>query len=228
MILAAHQPAYLPWLGYLDRIARSDAFVFLDTVQFEKNSFTNRNRVKTPQGPAWLTIPVKVKGHTHSTMQELQIDNAQNWKIKHLKTLKMNYSKAPMFAERWPKLEELYARPFDLLSDLCFEHLAFWLAELGVSRRVVRARDLKARSLKSELILDLCSELGANEYLSGPFGKDYLDEKAFQAAGVAVSYHEFKSPEYPQLYGPFVPNLGVVDLWMNAADPSSILARKVS
>lgn len=225
MIMAAHQPAYLPWLGYFDRIARSDAFVFLDTVQFEKNSFTNRNRVKTPQGPAWLTIPVKVKGHTHSTMQELMIDNTQNWKIKHLKTLKMNYSKAPLFAARWPKLEELYDRPFELLSDLCFEHLGFWLRELGVSRRIVRARDLQVRSAKSDLILELCGKLGADEYLSGPFGKDYLDDAEFQAAGVKVRYHDYKAPEYPQLYGPFVPNLGIVDLWMNTDDFSAIVKK---
>src|ERR1035437_4150954 len=103
MILTAHQPAYLPWLGYFDKIIKSDIFVYLDTVQFEKNSFTNRNKVKTPQGAAWLTVPVKIKGHIGKTMMEIEIDNSQDWRKKHLNTIFMNYKKAARF-------EECYAR----------------------------------------------------------------------------------------------------------------------
>src|SRR5690349_7924911 len=107
MLLSAHQPAYLPWLGYFDKIRRCDVFVYLDTVQFEKNSFTNRNKVKTAQGPLWLTVPVRSKGHLSSTLQELELDPAQRWRHKHLKTLREAYAKAPHFEARFERMERL-------------------------------------------------------------------------------------------------------------------------
>lgn len=96
MILSIHQPAYLPWLGYFDRIARSDKFVYLDNVQFERNSFINRNRIKTANGPIWLTIPVRLKEHFNKTIADIEIDARQNWKRKHLRSIEQNYRHAPV------------------------------------------------------------------------------------------------------------------------------------
>ena len=214
-MLCAHQPAYLPWLGYFDRIRRCELFVFLDNVQFERNSFTNRNRIKTPQGPQWLTVPVLQKGHLSSDMRETRIDNTQRWRERHLRSIAQNYRRAPRFEENFPKLEQLLAQPQELLADMCFEQLAFWLGELGIRARVVRASSLPPMRRKSELVLDLCRHFGADHYLSGPLGRDYLDEPAFAAHGIALSYHQFQPLPYPQLHGEFVPGLAVLDWWMN-------------
>ena len=106
MILSAHQPAYLPWLGYFDKIIKSDVFVFLDTVQFEKNSFINRNKIKTPQGSVWLTVPVKLKGHLDVPLLKIEIDHKINWQKNHLKSIYLNYKKAPHYKEGYFKIEE--------------------------------------------------------------------------------------------------------------------------
>ena len=219
MRLSAHQPAYLPWLGYLDRIRRADVFVFLDTVQFEKNSFTNRNRIKSQQGPLWLTVPVRSRGHLEGTLKDLAIDDSRDWRKKHLGSISASYSRAPEFRDLFPALEEQIRARHELLADLCHEQLLFWLARLGITTRVVRASSLEVRSAKSELILELCRILGATSYLSGPLGKDYLQEEDFARASVAVEYHHYETPPYPQLHGAFVPRLSVVDFLMNCKTP---------
>lgn len=215
MILSAHQPAYLPWLGYFDKLLRSDVFVFLDNVQYEKNSFINRNRIKTPQGPIWLTVPVKTKGHTHSTLRDTEIDHSQNWKAKHLNAIRLNYSKAPRFADSFPKLQALYEEEDCLLADMCFRHLQFWLKELGAKKTVVRASTLDIDSKKSDLVYDLCRHFRADHYISGALGRDYLEEEKFAEGGIRIEYQSYRHPAYAQLHGDFLPGMGIVDLWMN-------------
>lgn len=220
MILSAHQPAYLPWLGYFDKIARADVFVYLDTVQFEKNSFINRNQIKTPQGALWLTIPVKTKGHTSGSLRTTEIDDSQPWRTKHLKSIEMNYRKAARFDECFPKIEVLLNMPESNLANYCFHQLRFWLDELGIDTRIVRSSELPIASLKSDLVLDLCQHFGAQHYLSGALGRDYLVEKDFSKAGITIEYQSFKSPIYPQLWGDFIPYLGILDWWMSGAELS--------
>lgn len=215
MILSAHQPAYLPWLGYFEKLIRSDVFVFMDTVQYEKNSYINRNRIKTAQGPIWLTIPVKSKGHITSSLLETEIDNRQHWKEKHLKSIWLNYKKAPRFDYCYPRLETLYAEEDELLADLCFRHLAFWLEEINVERRIVRLGTLPIDSRKSDLVFDICKYFGADRYISGALGMNYLDENKFDAAGIRIEYQVYKQPVYQQLHGEFMPNLSILDFWMN-------------
>lgn len=215
VVLSAHQPAYLPWLGYFDKIARADVFVFLDTVQFEKNSFINRNKIKTAQGPQWLTIPVRVKGHIQASLRETLTDDMQPWRSKHLKSLEMNYRKAPRFRECFPIIEQLLATPESNLAELCWQQLRFWVTEFRMNTRMVRASELPITSRKSQLILDLCQHFGAEKYLSGALGKNYLDEDRFAASGIAIEYQDFQHPTYPQLWGNFEPYMGIVDYWMN-------------
>jgi hypothetical protein len=220
MRLSAHQPAYLPWLGYFDKIARVDVFVFLDTVQFEKNSFINRNQIKTPQGPLWLTIPVKTKGHMSGSLRTTMIDDSQPWRSKHLKSIEMNYRKAPRFEECFPKFRDLLNMPESNLATLCLHQLRFWLDELGINgTRIVRSSELPITSTKSDFVLDLCRYFGARQYLSGALGRDYLVDADFSKAGIAVEYQRFKCSVYPQLWGEFAPNLGVLDWWMNTSEP---------
>lgn len=215
MILSIHQPAYLPWLGYLDRIALSDCFVFLDTVQFEKNSYTNRNKIKTSTGPLWLTVPVKQQGHLEKKLTEIEIDNSQNWRAKHLRSIEHSYRRASNFVTCYPKLASCFSESETLLADLCFKQLLFWLKEFNITTPVVRASDLQVNGKKSDLVLAICQHLGAKGYLSGPQGRDYLDVSSFESNGVDVSFHEFAHPVYPQLHGDFLPAMSVVDYWMN-------------
>lgn len=220
MKLSIHQPAYLPWMGYFDKIALTDHHVFLDSVQFEKNSFSNRNRIKTQNGALWLTIPVKLKGHSSSTLSSTQIDNSQNWKARHLKSIWMNYKRAPRFDSCYPKLEKLFSTQHDLLSELCYEQLLFWLKELEIRVSVTRSSTLGISSQKSELILDLCKHFHSTQYLSGELGKNYLLEEDFAAAGIEIQYQKFVTAHYPQLHGEFIPNLSVLDQWMNSENPN--------
>lgn len=222
MILTAHQPAYLPWLGYWDKLIRSDVFIFLDSVQYEANSFINRNKIKTANGPIWLTIPVKTKGHLSSTLQETQIDHSRNWKKKHLNSIFLSYKKAPRFDLCYSKLEQLYQIDCELLADWCFEQLQFWLKELQIQRSIVRSQTLPLESQKSQLILDLCQQFGASHYISGALGQDYLEVEQFQAAGIAVEFQHYQHPIYPQLHGAFLPYMGIIDLWMNTDNFSII------
>lgn len=215
MILAAHQPAYLPWLGYLDKIARADIFVYLDMVQYEKNSFINRNKIKTAQGAQWLTIPVFTSGYLNSNLLDLRIDNSRSWQIKHLKSIEMNYKKSQFFAEKFPMIQNLMTNPEHLLVELCWRQLQFWLSEFSIKTEIIRLSELEVTSSKSDLILHICEALGANHYLSGPFGKAYLNLPDFSAAGINVSYQNFIYPIYPQLYGDFESHLSAIDALFN-------------
>jgi hypothetical protein len=222
MIVSIHQPAYLPWLGYFDKIIKSDIFVYLDTVQLEKNSYSYRNKIKTPQGSTWLTVPLKMKGHTGSTIKNIAIDNSQQWKKKHLKNIFFNYKKSPFFDDLYTKIELLYKDDFDLFSDLSYHHLLFWLDELNIKTKIIKSSDLDISSKKSELILDLCQNFKADKYISGALGRDYLDEDIFKENGVVVEYQDYQHPAYQQLNGDFLPYMGIIDFWMNSHNTNLI------
>jgi hypothetical protein len=224
MLLTIHQPAYIPWLGYFDRIARSDMFIFLDNVQFERNSFINRNRVKTANGPIWLTVPVRLDAHFGKTIAKIEIDERRDWRRKHLRSIEQSYRRAAGFAENFERLAATYVPKVSKLCELCFDQLGFWLRELEISTRIARASELPVSGQNSERILNLCKYVGASTYLSGPLGRGYLREDQFSAAGIQVRYHDYVHPQYPQLYGDFVPALGIVDYWMNC--PGAALFRK--
>ena len=218
MIISIHQPAYLPWLGFFDKINRSDIFIYLDTVQLEKNSYTCRNKIKTPQGSTWLTIPLITKGHTANSIGDIRIDNSQNWKKKHLKNIFFNYKKAKFFDELYPKIELLFKENFDLFSDLAYQHMVFWLNEFDIQTKIVKSSTLDIETKKSDLVLDLCSNFKASKYLSGALGKGYLNESMFDQHGIQIEYQDYSHPVYQQLNGEFLPYMGIVDFWMNTHD----------
>ena len=172
MIVSIHQPAYLPWLGYFDRIAKSDIFIFLDTVQFERNSFTNRNRIKTANGPIWLTVPVLLRGHLAKKLSEIEIDERQDWRGKHLRSIEQNYRRAAGFADRFDRLKVQYDLVASGLADFCFAQLQFWLRELAIGTRIVRASEQAVAGSKSELVMSLCRNAGATTYFPGRLAGD--------------------------------------------------------
>ncbi|MDR2438718.1 MAG: WbqC family protein [Planctomycetaceae bacterium] len=222
MILSAHQPAYLPWLGYLHKIAICDIFVILDDVQFEKNSFTNRNKIKTPQGEHWLTIPVQNKSHLEKVISQLEIDNKTSWRDKHRKTISQIYKKAPFYKEFADWLEKIYSQEWTNLVDLTEQMNDHFLKQIGITTKLIRQSELNCSKKKQELILELCEKTKADIYISGSLGKNYIDPQYFTDHGIRIYFQEYHHPAYPQLYGEFLPYMSCLDLLMNVGEKQAL------
>ena len=219
MIVTAHQPAYLPWLGLLHKAALADVFVLVDTVQFEKGSFINRNRLRSPEGWRWLTVPVLAKGHTSTDMRSLRIA-PRPWARKHRTALHMFYGRAPFFAEHAPFLEDLYRHDWELMVDLCEHVLLYLFRAFDIDARLVRGSSLGLSGAKSELVLDLCRKTGARTFIFGALGRRYAEIDAFTAEGISVAFQDYQHPSYPQAYPGFVPGMTALDLLMNVGPRS--------
>ncbi len=215
MILTAHQPAYLPWLGYFHKIALADELVILDSVQFEKSSFTNRNKIKTSNGPAWLTIPVEMKGHLDKNINEIGIDNNINWRKKHWNSILLNYKKAPFFNEYAGFFEHYYSNESSNLAEFIETSTTIFLKELEITIPIKKLSDLNIASKKQQLIVDLCKTTGANAFVFGALGKNYADESIYTANNIAIYFQEYKHPVYEQQWGDFAPYMGIVDALFN-------------
>ncbi|MEJ5359484.1 MAG: WbqC family protein [Desulfobacterales bacterium] len=218
-IASVHQPGYLPWAGYFAKMMQADVFCHLDNVQFTKNGWQNRNRIKTGRGGQWLTVPVR---HRHpQTIAEVEIDGRTDWARKHLQSLRTNYGRSPFFATVFPALEEVLSRPWRRLLELNLALIEVLRGFLGLEARpAFLASSLPARAEPTERLIDLCRAAGADAYLAGAGALDYLDFARFQAAGIRVLLQRFRPPVYPQRFGAFVPQLSVVDL-LFACGPES-------
>lgn len=221
MILTAHQPTYLPWLGLFHKIALSDIFIYLDNVQFEKNSFTNRNKIKTANGPLWLTVPVLAKGHFNKTIKDLEIDNSKDWRVSHWKSIYLNYKKAPYFNKYAAFFEDVYKKEWRRLTDLNEYMLKWFLKELRIKTEYCKASESNFQGHKSDLVLNMCEKLGANLYIFGALGKDYAREEDFVKEGVKIYFQDYNHPRYPQLWGnDFSPFMSIIDLFFNCGSKS--------
>jgi hypothetical protein len=221
MIVSIHQPQFMPWLGYFDKIHKCDTFVFLDTVQFKKNEFQNRNKIKTAQGWMWLTVPVSYKYPQH--LDEVMINNVMDWRKKHLTSLTINYQRSTYFHTFFPDLKQFYTQHAETIAEINSESIIMLLKSLGVGKDTVFASALgDLPDEPSERLAAICAAIGADTYLSGAGGKTYLDPKPFNSRGIKVVFQEFRHPVYPQLYGDFIPNLSLLDLIFNCG-PHSLL-----
>jgi len=220
MILTGHQCVYLPWLGLFHKIALSDAYIYLDTVQYLKKDWNNRNKIKTIQGGIWLTVPVQTKGKFNQTLKEVQIDNSVNWRKKHWQSIRLNYSKAPYFNCYAGFFEEIYQHEWDYLNDLNKTILMFLLEELKIKVDFIDSDKLNLVGEKSDLVLDMCLKTKADTYIFGTLGKDYADVNKFNENGVKVIFQEYKHPEYKQQFGKFEPYMSVIDLLFNCGNDS--------
>lgn len=228
MIVSISQPAYLPWLGYFDRIAKSDVAIVLDNVMLERSSktrFTNRNKVRTTEGWTWLTVPVKTAGLGQPLICDVELDTEQSWADKHFRSLVQSYSRAPHFAEHRDWFENFYNQPMTHLAPLLRESTTYLLDTLGIKTPLLYSSEMNVAGQKSELVLNLCKHAGATTYLSGPLGRDYLDATSFEAAGIGLEFHDYEHPVYPQLYTGFEPYMSIVDLLFNCGDASQQILR---
>jgi hypothetical protein len=212
--VSAHQPAYLPWLGLLHKAALADTFVLVDTVQFERDSFINRNKLRSPEGWRWLTVPVLTKGHMQSRMNELRIA-PRGWARKHWTSFQMFYGRTPFFGKHAAFLEDLYAQPWERLVDLCEHILRYLFQAFEIDARLVRASTLSISGTKSDLILDICGKTGASTFVFGALGRAYAQINTFHAAGIRVVFQDYHHPTYRQAYRGFEPGMNAFDLLMN-------------
>lgn len=219
------QPSYLPWLGYFDQINRADVFVFYDDVQYDKNGWRNRNRIKTPQGWQWITVPVITRNRFGAPISDVEIDNKTLWAAKHLKTLVQNYSKSPYFKEYIRLFKAIYSREWSRIAGLDIALIKSISEVLGINTKFATSSELNLEGDRLERLLKICTKFGADRYLTGESAKDYMDEGVFSSHGVEVEYQNYRHPVYPQLYGEFISHLSVVDLLFNCGPESlSVIA----
>ena len=220
MILTAHQPVYLPWLGLFHKIALADHFCIFDVAQYQKKDFNNRNKIKTSSGPIWLTVPVESKNHFEKRIDDIKIIN-NGWNRKHFKSIDLAYKKAPFYKNYIDEIESLLVNAqYETLSELNYAVLLFSLETLKIKVPITRASELSIEGAKSDLVLDMCKKLGAEVYIFGALGKDYADVNSFLDEGVSPWFQDYAHPVYPQQHGKFEPYMSILDLFFNMGPDS--------
>jgi hypothetical protein len=226
MIVAAHQPHYMPWLGYLDKLAKADLFVVMDDLQYEAQNFQNRQRIKLHGGAQWLTVPLE-RGTQADRICDKRIDNSgsrrQHWQRRTWLTLEINYRRAPYFARYADALHAVYSHTWVSLLELDMHMLELARRWFDIRTPIVRASSLGLEGQKTERIIDMCGKLGARCYLSGGGGSTgYLDVERMGRAGIGLIWQHFQHPRYEQRYPEvgFVSHLSFLDLLFNRGDAS--------
>jgi hypothetical protein len=212
MTLSAHQPAYLPYLGYFDKMVRADIFVILDDVQFERNSFINRNLIRVGDEAIWLTVPLKMRGHLGKVIRQMEVIDDNEWVRYHLTKIEEGYEKAPFFWE----MPEVVFNHVRHIGYGGIGEINFWAAHiLEQEEKCYLQSEIGVHGEKQELVLNLCRHFGADKFLFGALGRDYVDVEYFRANGVEPLFQDFTCPVYPQMGTGFIPNLSVIDALFN-------------
>ena len=228
MILTAHQPSYLPWLGLFAKIEKSDIFVYFDIVSYSKWDWSSRNKIRNQKSWMWLTVPVLTEGKHDQIFTEVKIDNKKRWARKHWTSISMNYSRAPFFSSYENFFRDVYETEWNYLSELD-EHITKYLMEsLGIKTKFVKAStSLQLEGKKSSLVLDMCKKMNASTIIFGGEGKNYAQVEDFESVGIEVIFQEYEHPVYPQIHGEFMPNMSIIDLLFNCGPKSlDILSQK--
>lgn len=216
MRVAIHQPQFLPWLGYLDKIDRADLFVVLDNVQFKKNEWQNRNRIRTAQGWQWLTVPVL--HHFGQKLSDVRINPQEDWRGKHVRAIELHYRHAPCRERFQEGLRQIYHRPWERLTALNLAVLEWLLGAFGIKTPLRLASDMTLRDDPTDRLIDICRTVGATHYLAGAGAAGYMDLPRFDASGIVLEVQDFRHPIYPQCYEPFVPGMAAIDLLFTCGD----------
>ncbi len=226
MIVAIHQPQYLPWLGYFHKMLTADAFCYLDNVQYKKNEWQNRNRIRTHRGWQWLTVPVRYR--FPAPINAVAIDNSSNWRHKHLQALRTHYRRAPYFEQTIALFEEVYGRLWESLTLLNLELIGRLRQILGLEAKpALCASTLTCAEEPTQRLIDICRAMGADTYLAGPGAAGYMEGSRFAQCGIRVITQSFEHPVYTQVYAGFEPRLSIVDLIFNCGPQSAgILMRQ--
>ena len=218
MVVAIHQPEHLPWLGFFNKMANADEFIVLDNVQYCKRNFQNRNRILVNGVGTYISVPVELEKYREKTIADMEIysDSVVPWKSKYLKMIEYNYKHHPFFGEYFPFFEDLVEKDITNLCQFNMEIIQFFAQQLQIVTKIVMASSLAPQGRKSDLILDISKRAGANVYLSGSAGRNYMDLPKYYEDGVEVWFNDFEHPVYHQKGSDtFVSHLSVLDLLMN-------------
>jgi hypothetical protein len=214
MIITIHQPEYFPYLGFFDRLLKSDVLVLLDDVQFQRG-YINRNRVRTPEGWQWLTVPVIGHGRLNP-INSIQIDPNINWQEQHCKILELNYGRAAHFHDFFPAIKKILTQNWQTISDLDIALLKELFEIFNIKIKIEKSSALKTEGKSTELLISICKALGGDTYLSGPGGKNYMDMDLFDKANIKVTFQDFVHPIYKQQFaGEFQPYMACIDYLFN-------------
>ncbi|WP_421773546.1 WbqC family protein [Gracilimonas sp.] len=217
-VVGIHQPNFLPWLGFFDKIAKSDVFVLIDNVQFVKGHICNRNKIKNNQSEAvWITVPVSHEKGTDVNFNRLPLAYEQNWGTGIINQIRGSYGGAPYFDRYMEKLSYYFIESeYDSLGALNIALIKFCCQELGISTKLEIASQIDEEfGTNNDLNIGICKYFDADTYLSGQGAKKYNDEDQFEKAAIKLKYQQFDHPEYKQLFEGFIPNLSVIDLLIN-------------
>jgi len=222
--VAIIQPLYLPWCGFFEMIATSDAYVAFDHVQFDKTSWQQRNRLKGANGPFYISVPILKDKFIGNRICDKRIDYSKSWRIKHVRSLELWYKKAPYFNQYFPELKAKIEMGMENIADLNVSLIRLLLRFLGIEREVIRSSELPlgndSNLGKNERVINLMKTIGANQYYEGASGRNFIDPKKFEAEGMSVSFQSYRHPIYPQQHKGFFPYMSVVDLLFNCGEKS--------
>ena len=223
MIVGIHQPNFLPWIGYFYKMMKTDVFVILDDVQYTKNSFINRNKIKTPNGTQWLTVPVNTSGKFGQNINETTIFSQSKSFRKILSSIRMSYSKSKYFDLYYNDFEQVFiGGNNDSLSNLNIKLIQFLKEKLNIETKLVVSSTLdNIKEGATERLISICKKVECDKYFSGFGGKNYQDLEMFKNSNISLISTDFKHPNYKQLWGDFIPNLSTIDLLFNYGPESN-------
>jgi hypothetical protein len=220
------QPTYLPWCGYFDLMDQADIFVLLDSVQFDRRSWQQRNRVKGPQGEQWLTVPVRSKGRVEQRIADVEIDTSSGFARRHVESLRHLYAKAPFYAAHAESLARILENGHARLAELSGDVIKWLRDALAITTPIVRSSVLEVTGKRVELLVDVCGAVGADCYLSPAGSRGYIEaDDLFAQRGIALRYHAYSPVPYRQLHGAFLPYLSLVDVLFNEGERSLEIVR---
>lgn len=220
-----HQPDFAPYLGFFDRLLDSDLFVILDDAQFQKGGWNHRDQIKTPRGPAWLTLSV-TKGPLHRPILDVELAaNREVWVAKNLNQLRENYEQAPFFERVFPEIAAIYQQPWTYMVDINMAFLRYLLDRLEIDVEIVHSSTLGIPGASNQRLVDILRAVGGDHYISGTGALAYLDHELFGSAGIVLEIQQFHHPIYPQLFGDFIPFLSTFDLLLNCGPNARDIVR---
>lgn len=231
IILAGHQPNFLPYLGFFDKVLQSDVFILVDHIQYEKKGWQNRNRVRTAHGRdgwTWLTVPVYSSGRYTQAIIDVEICNQEDWGKKMWDTIYYAYKKTPCFDEYADYFEYVLTKEkWEKLVHLNMDIIKFLMGAFYIEKPMVRSSDYEFKGVKNQLLIEMTEALDCDTYMSGwgPGAKRYVDERKFEAAGLKHIYRAFEHPEYRQMFKPFVPYMAAIDLLFNYGEEAGEILR---
>jgi len=220
MKVAIHQPNYLPYLGFFHKLSLADTFVIMDDTQYDKK-FTNRNKIKVPGNWIWLTVPINKK-HKFVANKIVEINNEENWQSDHFKKINHSYSNSEFFKKNYKTFfEKIYSKKWDHLFTLNYELIIQLIDWLDIKIEVIKESELNVKGNSTERLVNISKKIGAETYVSGIGGKEYMNEKMFETNNIKIEYQNFQCPKYKQVFNSeFIPNLSIIDLLFNIGPES--------